>query len=370
MLSGEGNNNDIGKMQLKNNSYRNDKKDLTDSSSDEEDSSLKAIGARIEAAKSARRDLELKKLEEGGRTPRGGFEVRPLPIGFGTPSKASGIKLQQDFEKAYAQLNTPTQEVRQRAPTTVMSALGNDAFSHSGSETEEQTDKEFKELDEKYKHLVSNTQRSSDTISDLKAKLEAQRAAYKRAADAEREATFYNTSTSTNNSNSMETVSTSLFSTTSSNASVPDPKILADRIDRLGKTIQKVRSDIEDEDASLANLKETSELIGESQHLSQRLESIVQAIQTSDIPQKVRANVWRDRLNRVVSAVIVVLIIFVLHSILTVPSIQSQVLEALDDTYTYLKQRRPRITVFGQYADQVEKLLQWLTGQWNEHRPF
>ena len=320
MLTGEDNNSDIEKMQFNNNSYSNDKKGMIDSSSEEEDSSMKAIRARIEAAKNARRDLELKKLEENGRTPRGGFEVRPLPVGLSTPSRASNIKLQQDFQKAYAQLNTPTQELRQRAPNSVMSALGNDAFSHSEkSETEDQTDKEFKELDEKYKHLVSSTQTSTDTISDLKTKLDAQRAAYKRAADAERDAIFFNTSTSTSNNNSTDTISTSLFSTTPSSGSVPDPKSLADRIDRLGMTIQKVRSDVEDEDTSLANLKETSELINESQHLSQHLEFIVQTIQASDIPQKIRANVWRDRFNRVINAAIIILVIFIMHSILTCP---------------------------------------------------
>lgn len=371
MLTGEDTNSDTEKMQSKGNgnSYDGLKRGMMDSASEDEDPSLRAIKARIEAARNARRDLEIKKLEETNRTPRTGFEVRPLPTGLSTPSGTSTARLQQDFQMAYAQLNTPLQEMRRRPPAA--SALSAAPTHSEGSETEDQLDDEFKELDEKYKHLVSNTQRSTETISDLKAKLDAQRAAYKRAVDVEREAGLYGSNgMSTSNSNSAETVSTSTFSTTSSGGSVPDPKALAERIDRLGKTIQKVRSDIEDEDASLVNLKETSELIDESQHLSQRLESIVQTIQASDIPQRVRANIWHDRLNRIINAVIVVLIILVLHSILTVPSIQRQISGVVDDAYAYLRQRHPRIVILGQYAEHAERALQWLTGQWNERRPF
>lgn len=271
---------------------------------------------------------------------KSGFIVEPL-LNAGKSSSAA---------HSYDQLNTPNKPPLART--------ANDA---TDEETEED---EFKELEKKYTHLVDNVSRSTGSMAEVRARLDAAKAAM-----AQR-----------SSSKAPSSAATSIGSHATSDDNPVDTRELARKIHRLGHTITDARRDLDDEDAAVARYRQSVEQVRQAGAASREYEQALQEAQAvikqsaqSRPSTETRDRSWRPLFNRIINAVIVLLVCVMVHLVLSMPNVHEHFARMTADPVLFLQhhygQRRQYLHVLAGWRSHAEHVLQRLFSRWNPRVP-
>lgn len=271
---------------------------------------------------------------------RSGFTVEPLP----SASKSSSAA------PSYDQLNTPNKPLLTKAT--------------NGTADEETEEDEFKELEKKYTHLVDNVSRSTESMAEVRARLDAAKAAI-----AQRPSS---------GSSSSATNSTSSHNTSEDNPI--DTRELARKIQSLGRTITETRRDLDDEDAAVARYRQSVEQVKQADAASREYEQALQEAQAvikqtaqSRPPIETQDRSWRPLFNRIINAVTVLLVCVIVHIVLSMPDVHEYFARLTADPILSLQrhysQRRQYLHVLAGWSSYVERALKRLFSQWNPRVP-